>query len=168
MWTSLSRCLVLASRCHTEGVLKWTGLNRYPVLAQDIISRELGPGRGVSLYRGGVPCIMRSNASWIMVTWDLHWTECKQTDVKILPFHNFVGRSKITSQLENEFYCIKHWWGLYEQNNIVTSFHVDDWTAEWVMMKYSYCTSLLRREALAHDPDTVDKDQRFRPRTCTS
>ena len=74
----------------------------------------------------------------------------RQTDVKILPFHNFVGRSKITSQLENEFYCIKHWWGLYEQNNIVTSFHVDDWTAEWVMMKLKIAVAIVQKIFLLH------------------
>ena len=27
-------------------------------------------------------------------------------------------------------YCIKHCWGVYEQNSIVNSVHVDDWTVE--------------------------------------
>ena len=34
------------------------------------------------------------------------------------------------SQLENELDCIKHCNGVYEQNNIVNSVRVDDWTAE--------------------------------------
>ena len=31
----------------------------------------------------------------------------------------------------NEFCCFKHCWGVCEQNAIVNSVHVDEWTAEW-------------------------------------
>ena len=37
----------------------------------------------------------------------------------------------MTSQLENEPWYNKPCWGVYEQNSIVNSVHVDDWTAEW-------------------------------------
>ena len=33
-------------------------------------------------------------------------------------------------QLENDDCCIKHCWGVYEQNDIVNSVRVDDWTPE--------------------------------------
>ena len=40
----------------------------------------------------------------------------------------------MTSQLENELFCIKIRWGIYEQNNIVNSDREDDWTAELVII----------------------------------
>ena len=40
----------------------------------------------------------------------------------------------MASQLENEPCCIKHCWGVYEQNSIVNSVHEDDWTAERVII----------------------------------
>ena len=36
-------------------------------------------------------------------------------------------------QLVNELY-IKHCWGVYEQNSIVNTVHVDDWTGEWAII----------------------------------
>ena len=37
----------------------------------------------------------------------------------------------IDSQLQNEFYCMKHCSGIYEQNSIVNNdARVDDWTDE--------------------------------------
>ena len=30
--------------------------------------------------------------------------------------------------------CIKHCWGVYEQNNIVNSVHVNGWTTEWAII----------------------------------
>ena len=38
----------------------------------------------------------------------------------------------MVSQLANELYCTKHWWGVYEQNRIIKSIH--DWTAEWAII----------------------------------
>ena len=41
----------------------------------------------------------------------------------------------IDSQLEIEFYCMKHCWGIYEQNSIVNNdARVYDWTHEWAMI----------------------------------
>ena len=40
----------------------------------------------------------------------------------------------MASQLVKEPYCIKNHWCLYEQNSIVNSVGVDDWTAEWVII----------------------------------
>ena len=34
----------------------------------------------------------------------------------------------------NELCCIKHCWGVYEQDSLVNSVGVDDWTAEWAMI----------------------------------
>ena len=34
------------------------------------------------------------------------------------------------AQLPNELICIKHCWGVYQQNSIVNSVRVDDWAAE--------------------------------------
>ena len=31
----------------------------------------------------------------------------------------------MASQLENEFGCMKHCWGVYQQNSIVNYFHID-------------------------------------------
>ena len=38
----------------------------------------------------------------------------------------------MTFQLENEFYCIKHCWGISDQKTILDK-HVciDDWTGKW-------------------------------------
>ena len=36
----------------------------------------------------------------------------------------------MVSKLENEDFCIKHCWGVCEQNSIANSVHADDWTAE--------------------------------------
>ena len=36
----------------------------------------------------------------------------------------------MASQLVNELDCIKHCWSVYEQNSIVNSVSVDDWTVE--------------------------------------
>ena len=40
----------------------------------------------------------------------------------------------MASQLENEICCVKHWWVVYEQNSIVKSVRVGDWTAEKVII----------------------------------
>ena len=40
----------------------------------------------------------------------------------------------MASQLENELCCIKHCWGVYEQNSIVNNAPVYDWTAEWAII----------------------------------
>ena len=37
----------------------------------------------------------------------------------------------MASKLKNEFCCIKNCWDVYEENNIVNSVRVDNWTAEW-------------------------------------
>ena len=39
--------------------------------------------------------------------------------------------AKYSSQLENECCGIKQYWGVCEQNSIVNSVRVDDWTAKW-------------------------------------
>ena len=38
----------------------------------------------------------------------------------------------MVSQLGNEPRDTKHYWGVYEDNSIVNSVRVDEWTAEWV------------------------------------
>ena len=58
-------------------------------------------------------------------------------------------------QLGNEFYCIKHCRGVYEQNSIANSVHEDDWTAErviiarigWIelLMLEQYCYFLAKK-----------------------
>ena len=62
-WTSLNRSLFLATRCHQWGkVLKWTSLNKFPIFPWSPVSKD-GPGGG-----GGF-CKLKSNTSWVMVTW---------------------------------------------------------------------------------------------------
>ena len=36
----------------------------------------------------------------------------------------------MASQLDNELCCVNHCWGAYEEYSIVSSFRIDDWTAE--------------------------------------
>ena len=40
----------------------------------------------------------------------------------------------MASQLENKLCCVKHCWDVYEQNSIVHSVRVDDWTSEWAII----------------------------------
>ena len=40
----------------------------------------------------------------------------------------------MASQLERELCCIMHYWGFYQQNCIVNSVCVDDWTAKWAII----------------------------------
>ena len=47
-------------------------------------------------------------------------------------------------QLENDFFCIKHFWAVYEQNNIVTSVRVAEWTPKWVIIAGFELTALNR------------------------
>ena len=42
-----------------------------------------------------------------------------------------MNKSNMDFQFENELCCIKHCWGVYEQNNIVNSVGVNDGKAEW-------------------------------------
>ena len=78
----------------------WTGPQSWP---PDVTSRDRwGPGQGGPCTKGegqGVTvqrriyCMVRSNASWVMVTWyppSLQQND-RQTIVKILHFHNFIG-----------------------------------------------------------------------------
>ena len=50
-------------------------------------------GRGGGLYSegAGCPCKLRSNASWIMVTWIPRRQNDGQTPLKILPPSNFIA-----------------------------------------------------------------------------
>ena len=40
----------------------------------------------------------------------------------------------LASPLVNEHCCIKQCWGVYEQNSIVNSVRIDDWTAKWAII----------------------------------
>ena len=61
----------------------------------------------------------------------------------LLPYSRHIAcnyQLNMTSQLMNERCCIKHCWGVYEQNTIVISVHVNNWTAEWPII-VSICFS---------------------------
>ena len=50
----------------------------------------------------------------------------------------------MASQLANEHCCVKYCWGVYEENRIVNSVCVDDWTAERAIMP-SNATSTIEK-----------------------
>ena len=39
---------------------------------------------------------------------------------------------------EFDLYFVKHSWGVYEQNSIVNSVRVDDWTTEWKVIASNF------------------------------
>ena len=74
-----------------------------------------------------------------IVSFSLHWSQrmCLEWYLAML----FVGHSSLLAiidnnylQLEKATYCVKHCWGVYEQNSIVNNVCVDDWTAESVII----------------------------------
>ena len=57
----------LTVRSHVRG--EGTGLGR----GGESLYIEVQVCRGLGLGWGGGPCMVRSNASWVMVTWDLRY-----------------------------------------------------------------------------------------------
>ena len=73
-WTSSNRPLVLATRCHL-----WLAGGG-----------ALMMGRWNPEQKMEGPCMVRSNVSGVMITWNPLWID-SQTWLKRLPFRNFVG-----------------------------------------------------------------------------
>ena len=78
-----------------RGILEWTYLNRS--WSSDVTSRY-----GWALYRS--PCMVRSNALWVMVTW-CPFLHCEQTDTtgKHYLHATSLADGKYTSQREQNF-----------------------------------------------------------------
>ena len=92
-------CALIATRCpHGWGVLKWTCLNRSPLMATRY-HYQGGSLSNVPRPEGGwEDYTMRFNASWIMVEWDPPVNRLAR--LKTLLSRNFLGRCK--KNLENE------------------------------------------------------------------
>ena len=69
-------------------VLKWTSVNRSPVMATRWGFHVWCPGLVMGQLPEGRPCTVRSNSSWVMVTWG---PPCRHNDRQIrpktLPYH---------------------------------------------------------------------------------
>ena len=88
---------LVVTRCQYSsglGVLKWTSFKRSPVMVTRCPIARGGRAKGSHVWCPGgqdqdqVPCIVWSNASWVMVTWGPPVD--RQTWLKALPSHNFV------------------------------------------------------------------------------
>ena len=63
--------------------------------------------------------------------------------------------SSLASHSENELCCIKHGWGVYEQNRIVNSVRVHNWTGTWsLLVMKTYLRDLANIVSSALDPPT--------------
>ena len=89
------------ARVHVQWGLSWTSLNMSGRWGVPVQLRPMSWWRvgcpctvrsNVWRARAGGPCMVSSNAAWVMVTWDVPPpSPAEQTWLKILPSHNYVS-----------------------------------------------------------------------------